>query len=151
MTVPAERAKAVFVEAIELAGQAGGVLHAPQHQRRNVHAQRRRDGRFCDTGKGITPAEAPHIFEPFYCGRQAGRGLGLGLPRAARIVAMAQGRIDWSTNPGHGTLFQVFLPIPSPPEPIHQSMAAVPDSASTSASTPSHHLLGRQAPARKGA
>lgn len=37
----------------------------------------------CDNGKGIGQAEGVHLFDPFYCGRQAGRGLGLGLPRAA--------------------------------------------------------------------
>ena len=41
---------------------------------------------FSDTGKGIGAGEATHLFDPFFCGRQAGRGLGLGLPRAAKIV-----------------------------------------------------------------
>ncbi len=65
---------------------------------------------FIDSGKGITPHEAAHLFDPFYCGRQAGRGLGLGLPRAARIVEQAGGRLHWSSNPGHGSVFQVHLP-----------------------------------------
>ena len=65
-------------------------------------------------GKGISPADAAHLFDPFYCGRQAGRGLGLGLPRAARLVAQAGGRLHWSSNPGHGAVFQVHLPL-SPP------------------------------------
>ena len=42
---------------------------------------------FSDSGRGLDSAEAAHLFDPFYCGRQAGRGLGMGLPRAARIVA----------------------------------------------------------------
>ncbi len=50
----------------------------------------RKDGEliwsFSDNGKGIGAGEAAHLFDPFYCGRQAGRGLGLGLPRAAKIV-----------------------------------------------------------------
>ncbi len=66
---------------------------------------------FIDSGKGITPHEATHLFDPFFCGRQAGRGLGLGLPRAARLVAQAGGRLHWSSNPGHGSVFQVHLPI----------------------------------------
>ncbi|MCA1685593.1 MAG: HAMP domain-containing histidine kinase, partial [Planctomycetia bacterium] len=33
-----------------------------------------------DSGRGITPAEGGHLFDPFFCGRQAGRGLGMGLP-----------------------------------------------------------------------
>ena len=40
-----------------------------------------------DTGRGVTPEEGRHRFVPFFCGRQAGRGLGLGLPRAARFLA----------------------------------------------------------------
>ena len=31
---------------------------------------------FSDTGKGIGDEEAVHLFDPFYCGRQAGRGAG---------------------------------------------------------------------------
>jgi signal transduction histidine kinase len=81
---------------------------------------------FIDSGKGITPLEATHLFDPFFCGRQAGRGLGLGLPRAAKLVAQAGGRLHWSSNPGQGSVFQVhwtlcrqgengkaFLPAPS--------------------------------------
>jgi signal transduction histidine kinase len=62
---------------------------------------------FIDSGKGITPQEATHLFDPFFCGRQAGRGLGLGLPRAAKLVAQAGGRLHWSSNPGQGSVFQV--------------------------------------------
>jgi C4-dicarboxylate-specific signal transduction histidine kinase len=64
-----------------------------------------------DNGKGITATEAAHLFDPFYCGRQAGRGLGLGLPRAARIVSQAGGEIRWHGAPGQGTTFHVHLPL----------------------------------------
>jgi signal transduction histidine kinase len=75
---------------------------------------------FSDSGAGIAPKDAVHLFDPFYCGRQAGRGLGLGLPRAARIVALAGGQIRWSANPGHGTTFKVHLPLAAAPEPANQ-------------------------------
>jgi signal transduction histidine kinase len=71
---------------------------------------------FADSGKGIGPAEGPHLFDPFYSGRQAGRGLGLGLPRAARIVALAGGSLEWSSTLGQGTTFQVHLPVVEPPD-----------------------------------
>jgi signal transduction histidine kinase len=68
-----------------------------------------------DNGKGITATERTHLFDPFYCGRQAGRGLGLGLPRAARIVSQAGGEIRWHATPGQGTTFHVHLPLTGPP------------------------------------
>ncbi len=69
-----------------------------------------------DTGRGISPTDAQHLFDPFYCGRQAGRGLGLGLPRAARIVTQAGGEIRWHAAPGQGTIFQVHMPLAGPPQ-----------------------------------
>jgi signal transduction histidine kinase len=66
---------------------------------------------FGDSGKGIAPHEAAHLFDPFFCGRQAGRGLGLGLPRAARIVEQARGRLSWTSHPGRGSAFQIDLPL----------------------------------------
>jgi signal transduction histidine kinase len=62
-----------------------------------------------DTGKGFGPGEAVHLLDPFYCGRRAGRGLGLGLPRAARIAATSGGQLSWTSTPGHGSIFQVHL------------------------------------------
>jgi signal transduction histidine kinase len=64
-----------------------------------------------DNGRGIGPTEGSHLFDPFFCGRQAGRGLGLGLPRAARIVAQAGGELNWQSSPGLGTTFVVTLPV----------------------------------------
>jgi signal transduction histidine kinase len=73
---------------------------------------------FADSGKGIGPCEGPHLFDPFYCGRQAGRGLGLGLPRAARIVALAGGSMEWASTLGQGTTFHVHLPVIEPPDDV---------------------------------
>ena len=69
-----------------------------------------------DSGRGITLEEGQHLFDPFFCGRQAGRGLGLGLSRAAKIVSQAGGELQWSSTPGHGTLFRVHLPLQAPPK-----------------------------------
>ena len=71
-----------------------------------------------DTGRGITAAEGTHLFEPFYCGRQAGRGLGLGLPRVARIVDQAGGDLRWRSTPGQGATFLVTLPVGEIPGPV---------------------------------
>ena len=86
---------------------------------------------FSDTGKGIGAGEGTHLFDPFYCGRQAGRGLGLGLPRAAKIVDLAGGRLRWTSNPGHETTFQVHLPLTSPLPPEQSEPDPPPSPAAT--------------------
>ena len=55
-----------------------------------------------DDGPGITPEQRRHIFDPFYSARQAGRGLGLGLSKAWRIVAQHGGRIEVASQAGQG-------------------------------------------------
>jgi signal transduction histidine kinase len=87
---------------------------------------------FSDNGKGIGPEEANHLFDPFFCGRQAGRGLGLGLPRAAKIVALAGGTLRWSSAPGLETTFRVHLPLTPPPEPEAEPRAADPSNGRSS-------------------
>jgi signal transduction histidine kinase len=77
-----------------------------------------------DSGRGLSHTEAAHLFDPFYCGRQAGRGLGLGLPRAARIVEQAGGEIRWHPAPGQGTIFHVHLPLAAPPQAPAELAAA---------------------------
>jgi signal transduction histidine kinase len=67
--------------------------------------------RVADQGPGLDPDEARHVLLPFYSGRHAGRGLGLGLPRIARYLDSIGGRLDWSARPGGGTVFRVHLPL----------------------------------------
>ncbi len=67
-----------------------------------------------DTGRGISPREGVHLFDPFFCGRQAGRGLGLGLPRVARFASQVGGSLTWRSQPGEGSVFRVELPIQAP-------------------------------------
>ena len=64
----------------------------------------------CDDGPGITPQQRQHLFDPFYSAREAGRGLGLGLSKAWRIVSNHGGRIVVESVPGQGARFTVFLP-----------------------------------------
>lgn len=66
--------------------------------------------RVTDNGPGITPEQRRHIFDPFYSAREAGRGLGLGLSKCWRIVTNHGGRIDVSSQPGHGAEFVITLP-----------------------------------------
>jgi signal transduction histidine kinase len=68
-----------------------------------------------DTGPGIPPAIRPHIFDPFFSGREAGRGLGLGLPKSWRIVREHGGRIEVESPASGGATFTITLPLGTPP------------------------------------
>ena len=63
-----------------------------------------------DRGVGLSDLDREHLFDPFYSGRQAGRGLGFGLSKAWRIVSNHGGRIDVDSVPGGETTFRVLLP-----------------------------------------
>lgn len=63
-----------------------------------------------DCGSGIPDELLPHIFEPFFTTKSGGRGTGLGLPIAARIVDAHRGRIEVRPRPGGGTEVAVLLP-----------------------------------------
>ncbi|MFO0797477.1 MAG: HAMP domain-containing sensor histidine kinase [Gemmataceae bacterium] len=62
-----------------------------------------------DGGPGLTAEVATHAFDPFYCGRPAGRGRGLGLPTAWRLARQNGG--DLRHEPGAGpTRFAFTFP-----------------------------------------
>ena len=65
-----------------------------------------------DTGPGLSAEEREHLFDPFYSGRQAGRGLGFGLPKAWRIVTLHGGRIEAQSPESGGLTLAVFWPAP---------------------------------------
>ncbi len=61
-----------------------------------------------DQGRGIPLEEQTTIFEPFFTTRE--EGVGLGLPTVKQIVERFAGNISVTSQPGHGTCFDVFLP-----------------------------------------
>ncbi|MEZ4644690.1 MAG: response regulator [Chloroflexota bacterium] len=64
-----------------------------------------------DNGKGMSSAEAEHIFEPFYTTKDPGKGTGLGLATSHRIVEQHGGEINVVSAPQQGTTFIIRLPI----------------------------------------
>jgi two-component system, NtrC family, sensor kinase len=62
-----------------------------------------------DGGPGLTAEAAEHAFDPFYCGRSAGRGRGLGLPTAWQFVRQNGGELRYAPAPDGPTRFVVSL------------------------------------------
>ena len=67
-----------------------------------------------DDGIGIPKDVVQNIFNPFFTTREVGKGVGLGLSIAYRIIENHNGNIDVQSEPGFGTTFTIRLPLDSP-------------------------------------
>jgi PAS domain S-box-containing protein len=96
-----------------------------------------------DTGTGIPPEIAGHIFEPFYTTKEQGRGTGLGLSMVFGFMKQSGGHINLYSEVGIGTTFRLYLPraagaaeitAAAPAEPlargVGETVLAVEDNAS---------------------
>jgi len=62
-----------------------------------------------DNGPGLTPEAAEHAFDPFYCGRMAGRGRGLGLPTAWQLLRQNGGNLSLDQTAEGPTRFLIKM------------------------------------------
>jgi len=65
-----------------------------------------------DTGTGIAPEIASHLFQPFVTSKANGMGVGLSICRT--IIEAHGGRISARSNEGGGTIFEFTLPFAEP-------------------------------------
>jgi PAS domain S-box-containing protein len=66
-----------------------------------------------DTGEGIAPTAAEHVFELFFTTKPPGEGTGLGLPLSREIAESLGGTLTVESRKGKGTTARVVLPVAS--------------------------------------
>ena len=65
-----------------------------------------------DTGTGLDPERAAHLFEPFYTTKAEGIGIGLSISRS--IVEAHGGHLSATANAPHGAVFRFSVPLEEP-------------------------------------
>lgn len=99
-----EALRAVVQNAIEAVDDGGHVVVTAREAGAVVEVE------VADDGRGMDAATLRRAFDPFFSGRDAGRGIGLGLPKAWRLVELNGGSVAVDTRPGGGTRVVVALP-----------------------------------------
>jgi heavy metal sensor kinase len=93
------------------------IRYTPPGGKISAELEAREDGvriRISDTGVGIDPESAPHVFERFYRADKArsreNGGFGLGLAIVKWIAESHRGIVELASEPGAGSAFTVTLP-----------------------------------------
>jgi signal transduction histidine kinase len=77
-----------------------------------------------DTGTGMPSEVADRVFEPFFTTKSAEEGTGLGLSVVHDIVTAHSGTIQFKTQAGVGTRFEVHFPLnPTSARPLNEPLS----------------------------
>ncbi|NCY01341.1 MAG: sensor histidine kinase, partial [Planctomycetia bacterium] len=103
-----EAVRMIVVNALEATPAGGRVVLGTVRRTRDA-------GAWCeisvvDDGPGLSAEAARRAFDPFFSGREAGRGVGLGLPKAWRLVGVNGGMTCLEPLTPRGVRLAVLLP-----------------------------------------
>jgi PAS domain S-box-containing protein len=76
-----------------------------------------------DTGIGMSPEILAHVFEPFFTTKDVGKGTGLGLSQVYGFAKQSGGFVTVHSEPGSGTLIEVFLKRSTEARPLARQAA----------------------------
>lgn len=76
-----------------------------------------------DNGKGLSPTDLAHLFQPFYTTKPGGAGLGLGLVICRDIAAEFGGSLQAHNGAQGGACFSLRIPL-APPSPASADLPA---------------------------
>ena len=102
-TMVKEAVRALIRNAIDAIGCQGTIIVSLQNDLEHVRIV------VADSGPGLSDQAQKHAFDPFFSGREAGRGMGLGLCRAYRIAKLHEGDVSLSGRPS-GCIATLTLP-----------------------------------------
>ncbi|MCA9237090.1 MAG: hypothetical protein KDA44_16565 [Planctomycetales bacterium] len=107
----AEAVRALVLNAVEAVGVDGRVAVSVRAARSTDPSDAAVAVEIADNGRGLTDREAEHAFDPFFSGREAGRGLGFGLAKCWRIVTAHGGNVQLQSGDKAGAVATLTLPV----------------------------------------
>jgi signal transduction histidine kinase len=121
VTTDPERLRVALINLVVNARQAG---HAQGQAEVLLSTRLAVDGvtiTIADNGVGISGADLPRVFDPYFTTKRGGTGLGL--PIAKNIIEGLGGAITVASAPGRGTEMHIELPFDVPEHTLHRADA----------------------------
>ena len=105
-----ESLRSIVVNAIEAVADGGRILVQVDRVKEEGSLSRV-EIRVEDNGPGMDAATARRACDPFFSGREAGRGCGLGLSKAWRLIDSNKGQLIIQSHPREGTSVAMIFPM----------------------------------------